>query len=84
MNGRLQSRQKAGLTWDFRSVIPPALGLSSEQRYPPKEGSEVTASTLSSVQQWPKELWEGRQAESVLPDQRVEEAQDGADQPELR
>ena len=27
---------------------------------------------------------EGRQAESILPDKRVAEAQDGADQPELR
>lgn len=49
-----------------------------------RESYQVTSSPLSRVQQWPKELQEGRQAESLLPDQRVAEAQDGAHQPELR
>lgn len=46
--------------------------------------SQVTSSPLSRVQPWPKESQEGRQAASVLPDQRVAEAEDGADQLELR
>lgn len=46
--------------------------------------SQVTPSPLSRGQPWPKESQEGRQAASVLPDQRVAEAEDGAEQLELR
>lgn len=46
--------------------------------------SQVTPSPLSRGQPRPKQSQEGRQAASILPDQRVAEAEDGAEQLELR
>lgn len=75
-------RRGCGGPWTSHSAHPPWASVLG--KVPSKESSQVTSSSLSRVQPWPKELQEARQAESILPDQRVAEPQDGADQPELR